>query len=191
MKIARILAAASLLAASAAGYAQTYTIGTSLDSSLATGSVGTISFTDVAGGTRVDLLADWDSALLGNSVFLTSLLLNYDGTLTTPTVTGGSVLRNFGAATGAGVNAGFSYDYQVQFPTSARGNRLTDGESVSLLFAGASASHFSPAALVHLQGLTGGGSVKVITNPVPEPETWAMLGLGLAGVVLARRRKTV
>lgn len=44
---------------------------------------------------------------------------------------------------------------------------------------------------IHTQGYQGGGSESLVTTPIPEPETYAMLlaGLGLLGFEARRRRK--
>lgn len=191
MKPTQILSTLALLCAAPFAAAQTYNLSTSLDDTLITGTVGTLSFTQVGNDTRLDLHADWDSALLGSSVFLSRLFLTYGGSpdLTLPSGTGGTVVAGGGELPGAGINAGYHFDYAVHFPVSNKGNRLNDGENVSLLFANADAADFGALAMVHLQGLNGGGSVKVITTPVPEPETWALLGLGLGSIVALRRRR--
>lgn len=158
MKTKTIFSTLALLCSAPFAAAQTYILSTSLDDTLNTGSVGTLSFTQVGSDTRVGLNADWNSTLLGDSVFLSRLLLTYTGSndLTLPTGSGGTVVTGGGELPGAGINA--------------------------------DAKAFGALSLVHLQGLQGGGSVKVITTPVPEPETWAMLGLGSIAA-LRRRRK--
>lgn len=191
MKTTLILSTLALLCAAPFAAAQTYNLSTSLDGTLDTGTVGTLSFTQVGADTRLDLSANWDSALLGDSVFLSRLFLTYSGSadLTLPSGTGDSLVAGGGELPGAGMNAGYHFDYSVQFPVSNKGNRLTDGESISLLFTNADADAFGALSMVHLQGLNGGASVKVITTPVPEPETWALLGVGLGSVVALRRRR--
>ncbi len=73
---------------------------------------------------------------------------------------------------------------QVRSDTSA-----ADGFS----FAGLSAGHYVLAvsgSLGHGQLLGGySGSISSVAAPVPEPETYAMLMLGLAGVGFAARRR--
>lgn len=188
MKFSILMSSAALLAASQFATAQTYDLSTSLG--VETGSVGTLSFTQVGANTRLDLNADWNSALLGSEVFLSRLFLTYDGatSLNVSNFSGDSTLADAGTLPGAGMNAGYHFDYAVEFPVSRRGNRLNDGESISLFFNNTDADDFGPLAMVHLQGLDGGGSVKVISTPVPEPETYAMLALGLGSIVALRRR---
>lgn len=188
MKLSVMAAATVLLLGSTLAQAQTYTLSTSLDSSIDAGTVGSISFTQQGSDTRIDLLADWDSNVLGPNVFLRQLFLSYSGSspLQLSSASGDSPVVNFAAVPG---NSDKKYDYVVGFPSSNKGNRLVDGESISLLFAGTDADDFGFNSMVHLQGLFNGASVKVVTTPVPEAETWAMLALGLGSIVALRRRR--
>ena len=38
---------------------------------------------------------------------------------------------------------------------------------------------------------TAGGGSGAVTSPIPEPQTWALMGLGLAAVGWAARRRRV
>ena len=69
------------------------------------------------------------------------------------------------------------------FITGPNGGGMTDLNSLVSLPGG--------AALTDATGINNLGQVAVISNPIPEPETYAMLlaGLGLLGFI-ARRRKT-
>jgi hypothetical protein len=40
---------------------------------------------------------------------------------------------------------------------------------------------------LHVQGFTGGGSESFVNNPIPEPTTALLFGLGLAGLAARRR----
>lgn len=95
-------------------------------------------------------------------------------------------------------SAGVSFDLNQSFKTSNAGggaDRLKPGEFVTFELSGSglNAADFNSLsqgngeyyAMIHLQGIPGGQSVKLA--PVPEPATMGVLGIGLA--VLARRRK--
>lgn len=185
--LARLLCSLALVIGTAA-HAQTFVLSTSLDAGLPTGSVGTISFTQDGSDTRVDLLADWNSDLFGNGVFLRQLFLSYAGTspLQLASSAGDAAVKGLVALPD---NKGQQYDYAVQFANAFKDNRLQDGESISLWFANTDADAFDVLSMVHLQGLNGGASVKVVTTPIPEPEAWAMLALGVGGMSLLRRRR--
>lgn len=91
-------------------------------------------------------------------------------------------------------DAGSSYDLEVLFKNSAQ-NRLNPGSSITLRFTANSLSTSSfnsmsfgdepQLALLHLQGIDGGGSAKLA--PVPEP--FSMVGLGVLALAGMRRKK--
>jgi len=93
------------------------------------------------------------------------------------------------------------FDMFIEFQNSGGAGRLNPGESVSWRASGTglTTSHFEaisgghqPAmALIHLQGIPGGGSSHIEVNPVPEPAS--MIALATAASVLIgrnRRRRT-
>ena len=154
--------------------------------------VATLEANDVAGGVQMTLT---NVAVAGGiDAFLTQLLMTYDGAL------GGLSLQNdAGVAasafnTGAITNASFDFDFEVLWPTSNAGGgalRLNIGESSTFTILGATLADLfngTPGAMLHVQGLDGGGSTKYIASVVPLPAAGLMLlgALGLLGV--SRRR---
>jgi hypothetical protein len=92
---------------------------------------------------------------------------------------------------GSHVDAGYTYTWDVKFPTANNTNRLTLGETATWTIA--SAGPFVPdMPLLHLNSFTTNGqSVKLCgVSLVPEPASGALLLAGLAGLgLLARRRQ--
>ena len=95
-------------------------------------------------------------------------------------------------------DAGSMFDLQINFDIAPPADRFTPGDVVAMTATatGLTESHFNMLsagtprqAMVHLISIppTGEGSAKV-TTPVPEPATFAALGLGLVAL-LRRRRK--
>jgi hypothetical protein len=114
--------------------------------------------------------------------------------------TGGNVLFYSGASPSSlpgGTSIGFvsdaSYDSD---PSGTTHNGIDAGETATFRILGGSLSSFDSGTLaagVHVRSLINNSASLVTTNlvtPVPEPETYAMMGLGF-GVLLwaARRRK--
>ncbi|HWA38931.1 MAG TPA: PEP-CTERM sorting domain-containing protein [Burkholderiales bacterium] len=103
-------------------------------------------------------------------------------------------------ANSAGPGGSNVWDFNFTYPTSGAHQgayRLTANETVEWYAAFTAPTSFAlPPFALHVQGLTNaqGGSAwytPTVTTPVPEPETYAMLlvGLGLLALQVRRRKK--
>lgn len=104
-------------------------------------------------------------------------------------------------ANSAGPGGSNVWDFNFTYPTSGAqqgAQRLTANETVEWYATFRAPTSFAlPPFALHVQGLTNsqGGSAwytpTVVTTPIPEPETYAMLlvGLGLLGLQRRRRKK--
>lgn len=98
--------------------------------------------------------------------------------------------------------SGRKYDFKASFKTANNGNRLSGGKTATWtatgtglsadLFNALSTGSTKNYAQMHIQGIDGDDSAKVtgnyVTEPVPEPMTCAVLGIGALGL-LRRKRK--
>lgn len=193
-----------VLAVMSAGFSQavqlTYQFDTIISSSGTPGGAtpwATLVLEDIATDT-VRLNLTFNATSPANE-FLSKLQLNYDGSLSgTPAVTVVTDVDNsYQSLTynpNGIVDTGAIFDMTLDLAT-ANPNRLNPGQSLVLDLNGAglnatgfdslSGGNKAISALLHIQGIAGGGSAKVA--PVPEPGTF--LALGAFGLLALRRRK--
>ncbi|HXH61305.1 MAG TPA: PEP-CTERM sorting domain-containing protein [Fimbriimonadaceae bacterium] len=162
----------------------------------------TLTLEDVAANTVSFSMTNTTNNSTPDGSFIRELELNIDPFVTNlgmqysaPEITGFIFSQD-------GVNdAGAMFDYSVDFVTANNPNRFTPGKTVtwtvtgdgltaSNFFGQFSAGNNSYESMVHINGIPPDNiSAKITnTNPVPEPATFAALGLGLAAL-LKRRRK--
>ncbi|MCW7540429.1 FxDxF family PEP-CTERM protein [Aquabacterium sp. A7-Y] len=190
---AMLYAAVSALALTAAGTSQaasyTYSF-TQLVGGEQVQPLATLTVEDVAGGARFTLQGDFAS--LGNASFLSRI--EFNGPQGSVGAVSGNAVKK-APVYGAHVNASYDFDWEIAFPTSNKpgSDRFlsTDQAVWTITGSGVTAASFDGTMMLHLQGVTELGdysSIKV-TAAVPEPETYALMLAGLAGVGLAARRR--
>ncbi len=152
-------------------------------------------------GSNVDMVFTNTGIAGGTSTFDTVLQMMYNGSTAGISLvqTGGVAITSF--ILGGGIGPYNPWDLVVKWGTSNSNNgvaRLNIGEYSAFTLVGANLSNLffgsgsNPNAMIHVQGLTGGGSTKYGPSlaPVPLPAAGFLLlaGLGATGFV-ARRRK--
>lgn len=141
--------------------------------------------------TAPDIFFAWKSVLLGahlaNSAATMKIVLHDD------TANADLITREYNAASGGGgVDARFSLDSGNNYYTAAwQIEQLTLGAASGHDFTlSVLASDCQPTGHWGYVYLDGFGSVNPPPGGVPEPETLALMGLGLLGLGAARRRKS-
>lgn len=180
---------------------------------------GSIEITQIAPGQVGFLLKNTIDGPYDGPTFESKLLLNYTGSLALTAqqwniaAPAGFTLQPFstgGFAAASGSTSGYSgFDIVLSFPTSNGPNsdRFKDHEYFAWTYSGnglLAEDFLTPIAaddpsrppspvMIHVQGINGDpGSFWIVDQPparVPEPSSIALLGIGLAGVALARRRQ--
>jgi hypothetical protein len=143
-----------------------------------------MTITDIVGGVQISLTNSPTNAA-GQSISELNLLFN---TLPTgsnfvgdPYVTSIS-LGNY-------TDAGLSFNVGVNFKIAPPPQRLLPGRTSTFQLFGVSTANFvgaNDSAMVHIQGIPGIGSGKIIA---PEPGSLIAIGTGLAGLLGLRRRR--
>jgi hypothetical protein len=147
--------------------------------------VGTLRIEQIGADTKWTLTADWDNKYNAENPFVfgvdfdlaKGVKLN-DRSLPLFDVLGQIEVKKFDKN-------------GVFFNPSNNTNRFTDGEAASWLFHGTTLSNFIINDL-HINAIDDGKSVKFgAVGAVPEPETYAMLLVGIGALAWMRRRKAV
>jgi hypothetical protein len=93
-----------------------------------------------------------------------------------------------------GKSVGFTSDASFDSdPSGTKHNGIDQGETAIFRITGASLNSFNLGTLVagvHERSLlNGSASLVTVTTPVPEPETYALMGLGCVLIAWAKRRR--
>lgn len=164
--------------------------------------IATMTISDTVANSVLVTLSHNASSATGQ--FITDLYFNLNPyvTVVPSAETPPNKFDSFSQGNGSVGTAGYDFDLRQQFQTSNSGggvNRLKPGESVTFVLTGGGVdaadflSFATPPngglnnvyAMIHLQGIPGGGSAKIAA--VPEPATFAAFGIGALGLLLRRR----
>ncbi|MBI3230920.1 MAG: PEP-CTERM sorting domain-containing protein [Burkholderiales bacterium] len=164
------------------GTVQNFVLGLSNTAGFPSQNMGTLRLEQIGADTKWTLAANWDNKYNSGNPFVFGLdFAMTSGSLSQSTlplfdVTGTVAVKSFGSS-------------GVFFNPSNNANRFNDGEKVSWLFKSTNISNFLIKDL-HVNAIYNGQSVKFAPmTPVPEPETYAMMAVGLAALVAMRRRQ--
>lgn len=186
-KTALAMAVLATMATSVSAQAATDNYGTLLSGSFApSGTFATLSYTNIGNVYYFTLTANDLDDLFTTKAFIGSIAVDGPSQVTVSNVVGDAPVskQNGGGPTGI---------YDFRFDLAQGQNRLTANESVSW-----TATFSTPAQLastsfaLHVQGLTNaqGGSAWYTVSAVPEPSSYALLGLGLGLIAWSARRKS-
>jgi len=175
-----------------------------LDTKNFTESVASLTISDISGGIQISLTENKNSfsAKTSAGTFIDALYLSGPkGTLKSVTgtaLTSGAGYSSFGITK----DAGYRYNWNIDFAS----NKFAEGTTsvVTILGSGVTAASFAKAGSVPMIDLSGVGKPyngllglnttvhfigKLSTAAVPEPTTYALMGLGLVGISLVARRR--
>ena len=197
-KVAAVIAALTLglMASSASALTinfDQYLTGTNLGQT----TLATLTATQV--GSNVNMVFTNTGIAGGTGTFDTALQMMYNGSTSGISLiqTGGVAISSF--TLGGGVGPFNPWDLVVNWSQRNNNNgalRLNVGEWSSFTLVGAQLSNLffgsgsNPSAMIHVQGLTGGGSTKYGPSPVPLPAAGFLLigAMGGLGLIAARRK---
>lgn len=172
------LATLGLCASGAA--ADTYTFSSSGDT------VGTLEITDISGGALFSLTSSTADAFADSSFLLDLAFSGPSGTFGNYTGPGTQTTATYGSF----VDAGTSYDWQINFDNAPPGDRVLSGMTVTWTITGdgLSADAFGMPMQLHIGAIDAADeSVKI--PAIPEPETYALMLAGLGMLAFLRRRQ--
>jgi PEP-CTERM motif len=196
LKVVTLLALATVAAASQASvftYNFTRTLTGQQETTVSKVATLTISDTAVAGKIQFSLSANWDTATYGTGGFIDYLKFNVNGAgIKTGTYVSGNAISKFDLTNGAGIDAGKTFDSEVDFPAGKNDDRFLHGDTSTWTYtrAGLKASDISGDMMIHVQSFGNTSKFGTTAAPVPEPATMAVLGLGLPPFLRRRAKKS-